>query len=418
MKELYKPLRGMRDILPKDAYGLDRVKRVGCEVSSRYGYRMMETPLLEDVRVFGRSLGESTDVVGKEMYNFEDKSGLEVALRPEMTAGIARAALTHGWHQRLPVRVFYGGAMFRYERPQKGRYRQFHQIGIEALGVGGSQGDSEAITVGYEVLKALGVERRVGLELNSLGSKESRRVYRERLYDWLSPRREGLSEDSRRRLESNPLRILDSKDEGDKELLVDAPGVEESWCDESKRHYDEVREHLTLLGIPYSENGKLVRGLDYYCHTIFEFVVEDWGNQGAVLAGGCYDGLTSLLGGVSLAGVGWAGGCERLLTLCEEEMGEEEEREDWGVLSLGEDAERVVRLWSEKWRGEGWRGVNIGRVTLKKGLKTASRLGLRYVVIVGSDEWERGEVLVRDMDEGTQVRRGYEDWRLWLGGEG
>ncbi|MGD9649479.1 MAG: histidine--tRNA ligase [Dongiaceae bacterium] len=281
-------------------------------LAARYGYEEFDPPLIEFVDVFARSMGETSDVVSKEMYVFADRGGDSIALRPEFTAGIMRAVISEGLTHKTPLKFFCQGPLFRYERPQKGRQRQFHQIGLELLGVNSAQGDIEAIAIGFDILKALGVSHEATLELNTLGDSESRQLYRKAIVDYFSHYKNQLSEDSLKRLERNPLRILDSKDEGDKQLVMKAPFYGDFLNPASREFFDEVQAGLNALGISYNLNPRLVRGLDYYTHTVFEFVTNSLGAQGTVLAGGRYDDLSKVMGGPDLPGIGWGAGIERL----------------------------------------------------------------------------------------------------------
>src|SRR5256714_12228463 len=317
MPEL-QPARGTQDLLPETMRRHRRVSDTAREQARLYGFAEIATPVFEFTEVFARPIGEHTDIVAKEMYTFNDRGGEEITLRPENTAGVVRAVLSNGLTQSTPLKFFYSGPMFRYERPQKGRFRQFHQIGVELLGVAQPQADIEVIALGHRVLKALGIADRVVLELNTLGDPESRSAYRDALVAYFSARVSELSEDSRRRLERNPLRILDSKDPGDQRLAAEAPDFAEYLNEASGEFFTRVRDGLDQLGIADRLNPRLVRGLDYYTHTAFEFVTTDLGAQGTVIGGGRYDGLVELMGGPAMPGVGWAAGIERLALLIAE----------------------------------------------------------------------------------------------------
>ncbi len=312
------PVRGTRDILPDEMRRHRVVVETARAVAARYGYEEMATPVFEFTEVFKRTLGETSDVVTKEMYSFSIGEGEQVTLRPEATAGVARALISGGLQQSLPLKVFYSGPMFRHERPQKGRYRQFHQIDVELLGVAEPLADVEIIALGADILEALGVLENTTLELNTLGDPESRKAYRAALVDYFSGYRDKLSADSRDRLTRNPLRILDSKDKGDRRLIEGAPLFGDYLNQESQDFFAKVREGLDAVGIRYTLNDRLVRGLDYYTHTAFEFITTMLGAQGAVLAGGRYDGLVETMGGPSIPGIGWAAGIERLSLLLAE----------------------------------------------------------------------------------------------------
>src|SRR5437870_2257169 len=312
------PARGTQDLLPEMARRHRRVGDTARALAELYGFAEIATPVFEFTEVFARPIGEHTDIVAKEMYTFTDRGGEEVTLRPENTAGVVRAVLSNGLTQSTPLKFFYSGPMFRYERPQKGRFRQFHQIGVELLGVAQPQADIEVIALGQRILGALGIADKVVLELNTLGDPQSRSAYRDALVAYFSARVSELSEDSRRRLERNPLRILDSKDSADQRIAAEAPDFEQYLNEASREFFGRVRDGLDALGISYRLNPRLVRGLDYYTHTVFEFVTTDLGAQGTVLAGGRYDGLVEVMGGPAMPGVGWAAGIERLAMLIAE----------------------------------------------------------------------------------------------------
>ena len=309
------PVRGTHDILPDAMARHRRVAATARDLAALYGYEQIETPIFEFTEVFKRTLGDTSDIVTKEMYTFTDRSGDTITLRPEGTAGVARMVISEGLTQSLPLKYFYTGPMFRHERPQKGRLRQFHQVGVELLGVAGPQGDIEVLALGHHFLQALGVGDKTTLEINTLGDVESRAAYRAVLVSYLENYRDKLSEDSRQRLERNPLRVLDSKDEGDKRIVAGAPLFSDYLTEAARAFFADVREGLGRLGIDYRINPRLVRGLDYYCHTAFEFTTEALGAQGTVLAGGRYDGLIGTMGGSATPGVGWAAGIERLSML-------------------------------------------------------------------------------------------------------
>ena len=298
----FQPVRGTQDLLPEAARRHRQVSETARAVAELYGFVEMATPIFEFTEVFARPIGEHTDIVAKEMYTFTDRGGEEVTLRPENTAGVVRAVLSNGLVQSVPLKFFYSGPMFRYERPQKGRFRQFHQIGVELIGVAQPQADIEVIALGRRILDALGIGDRVVLELNTLGDIESRGAYRQALVSYFSARVSELSEDSQRRLERNPLRIFNSKEEADQRVARDAPAFADYLNAESRRFFDRVRAGLDRLGIGYRLNPRLVRGLDYYTHTAFEFVTADLGAQGTVMGGGRYDGLVEMMGGPALSG--------------------------------------------------------------------------------------------------------------------
>ena len=393
------PARGTHDILPDEMRAQQRVIDISREVAGRYGYDFMATPIFEFSQVFRRTLGDTSDIVTKEMYTFTDKGGDEITLRPENTAGVARCYMSEGLAQKAPVRFFYAGPMFRYERPQKGRLRQFHQTGIETVGIAGAQADIEVIATGAHILDALGVRDRTVLELNTLGDAESRAAYRTVLVEYLSEHVDELSGESRERLERNPLRILDSKDEGDRRVVAGAPVFSDYLNDASRAFFDEVREGLDALEITYEINPRLVRGLDYYCHTAFEFTTEALGAQGAVMAGGRYDGLIGMMGGPETPGVGWAAGIERLAMLCGDPPAA---RRSIAVVPVGAEAKLPALKLCEDLRRAGYR-VDLGHSgNLSKRMKRANKINAAAAVILGEDELARGVATVRDLDSGEQ----------------
>ncbi len=393
------PVRGTHDLLPDRARAFRRVADTARTVAGRYGYHEMATPIFEFSEVFKRTLGDTSDIVTKEMYTFTDRSGAEVTLRPEGTAGVARAVISGGLAQHMPLKYFYAGPMFRYERPQKGRLRQFHQIGVELLGVAEPLGDVEVIALGAAILQELGVAGQTTLELNTLGNAGSREAYRGVLVDYLEARRDELSEDSVSRLGRNPLRVLDSKDPGDRAVVAEAPLLGDSLDAESAEFFASVRAGLDRLGIAYTLNPRLVRGLDYYCHTAFEFTTDALGAQGAVIAGGRYDGLVAQMGGPETAGIGWAGGIERLSMLADEPA---PPPRPIALVPIGPEAEVETLAIADRLRRAGL-VVELGyRGNLKRRLSRADRLNARAAVLVGEDELARDVATVRDLDSGEQ----------------
>lgn len=391
------PVRGTHDLLPDESRRHRFVEETAFAAARRYGYGEIVTPIFEFTEVFARTLGETSDVVTKEMYTFADRSGDSITLRPEGTAGVARAFISNGLAQSLPLKVFYRGPMFRHERPQKGRLRQFHQVGIELLGVETPLADVEVIALAWSMLGALGLRDKVTLEINTLGDADSRAAYRDALVAYLSPFRDRLSEDSRNRLERNPLRVLDSKDEGDRRIVADAPLMTESLTPAAREFFAAVTGGLEALGIPYSINPKLVRGLDYYCHTAFEFTTTALGAQGTVLAGGRYDELIATMGGQRTPGIGWAAGIERLSMLVDEVP---ESVRPVAVIPMGDALAAMVV--AERLRGAGL-AVELGHSgNMKKRMARANKVGARLAVILGEDEAARGAATVRDLDTGAQ----------------
>ncbi len=394
------PVRGTHDILPEQTRQHRRIIETARELAERYGYAEMSTPIFEFTEVFKRTLGDTSDIVTKEMYTFADRSGDEITLRPEGTAGIARALISGGLGQSLPLKVFYSGPMFRHERPQKGRLRQFHQIGVELIGAASPLGDVEVIALAADILEALGVLGRTVLELNTLGDTDSRAAYREVLVAYLADHRDRLSEDSLNRLERNPLRILDSKDEGDKRVVAGAPVFSDYLSDAAREFFDHVKTGLEGLGLAYEINPRLVRGLDYYCHTAFEFITHDLGAQGTVLAGGRYDGLIETMGGPPTPGVGWAAGIERLAMLRDEEV---PAPRPVAVIPVGAEAEAEAFRLTQRLRHAGI-AADIGfSGNLSRRMKRANREGAAHAVILGADELARKAATLRDMASGEQV---------------
>ena len=393
------PARGTSDLLPSTMAAHRRVIDTARDAAGLYGFQEMATPIFEFAEVFSRPLGDSSDVVTKETYNFTDRGGETLTLRPENTAGVVRAMISNGLTQSLPLKFFYAGPMFRYERPQKGRMRQFHQIGIEYLGPRDGLADAEIIACGARVLAGLGVLDRCRLHLNSLGDAESRQAYRAALLAFLESHATELSEDSQARLQTNPLRILDSKDAGDRAILENAPRLDGYLNDASKRHFAAVTGALDSAGIDWTFDPLLVRGLDYYCHTAFEFITDALGAQGTVLGGGRYDGLSEMLGGPPVAGVGWAAGVERLSML----VGEQEPATPpVAILPMDEDGESEAHRLAEMLRDNGVAVDLSAGGAIGKRLKKADRAGARLAVILGSDELAAGTAQLRDLATGTQ----------------
>ena len=394
------PVRGTQDLLPDAARRHRRVSETARATASLYGFDEIVTPIFEFTEVFARPIGEHTDIVAKEMYSLKDRGGEDLSLRPENTAGVVRAVLSNGLTQSIPLKFFYSGPMFRYERPQKGRYRQFHQIGVELLGVAQAQADVEVIALGHRILSELGIGDRVALELNTLGDPPSRAAYRDALVAYFSSRRSELSEDSQRRLDANPLRILDSKDPGDIRINSDAPSFDPYLNDGSRDFFAAVRDGLDRLGIAYRLNPRLVRGLDYYTHSVFEFVTTDLGAQGTVLAGGRYDGLVELMGGPQMPGVGWAGGIERLALLIAEPP---PPARPVALVPVGEQGEALALTVAETLRGAGF-AVDLGYSgNLSRRMRRANRVNARVALLIGDDECARNIVTWRDLDSGEQA---------------
>ncbi len=394
------PVRGTHDFLPDDMRRFRRVVEIARAAAERYGYLEIATPIFEFSEVFKRTLGDTSDIVTKEMYTFTDKGGEMLTLRPEGTAGIMRALISGGLRQHLPLKYFTYGPMFRYERPQAGRMRQFHQLDIELLGVALPAGDVEVIACGAAILRDLGILDRTVLELNTLGDSESRAAYRKALVGYFTDRKDRLSEDSRDRLTRNPLRILDSKDAGDRELIKEAPVFGDFLNPASREFFAGVQAGLDGIGIAYQLNPRLVRGLDYYCHTAFEFTTTELGAQGTVMAGGRYDGLAALMGGPATAGTGWAAGIERLCMMMAENP---KQRRPVAVVPVGDVAQAKAAGLAERLRRAG-HAVELGYGgNLGKRLKRADKLSAAAAVILGEDELAKGVATLRDLDSGEQA---------------
>lgn len=394
------PVRGTHDILGEEMRRHRAVVETARSVAERFGYGEIATPIFEFSEVFKRTLGETSDIVTKEMFSFTTLGGDDVTLRPEGTAGVARAVISGGLSQDLPLKFFYQGPMFRYEKPQKGRQRQFHQIGVELLGVPRALGDVEVIALGVQILRELGIHQHTTLELNTLGDSESRQSYRKVLVAYFERHRDHLSAESRERLVRNPLRILDSKDEGDRQLVAEAPLFGEHLNQASQDFFAEVKAGLDTLGIPYKVNPRLVRGLDYYCHTAFEFTTDRLGAQGTVMAGGRYDGLIGMMGGPETPGVGWAAGIERLGMLLQNLSAAPR---PVAVVPVGAEAESAALKIAGELRAAGHIvelgfGGNVG-----KRMKRANKLNACAAVLIGTNELARQAATLRNLDSGEQT---------------
>jgi histidyl-tRNA synthetase len=393
------PVRGTHDLLPDEMRRYRHVVDTARAAAECAGYLEVETPIFEFSEVFKRTLGDTSDIVTKEMYTFTDRGGETITLRPEGTASVARAFISGGLAQHVPLKYFYSGPMFRYERPQKGRLRQFHQTGVELLGVADPLGDVEIIAVGVDFLRRIGIWDRCYLEVNSLGDGESRKVYRDVLVSYLSGYKDKLSKESVERLERNPMRILDSKDEGDKEIVANAPVYSDHLNQTSLDFFSRVLEGLEALGIPHAVNPRLVRGLDYYCHTCFEIISGDLGAQGTVMGGGRYDGLVGIMGGPETPGVGWASGVERCMMLLREEP---QARRPIALVPIGDEAERQALILAGKIREAGLPADLGYSGNMSKRMKRANKIKARVAVILGETELAKNVAVLRDLDSGEQ----------------
>lgn len=392
-------VRGTYDLYGAAKRKMKKVVATGSAVVEKYGFEEIETPIFEFTEVFARNLGDTSDIVTKEMYCFEDKGGESLTLRPEGTAGVVRAFVSNGMQQNLPVKFYYAGPMFRYERPQKGRQRQFTQFGVELLGVETPQADIEVIAMAYEFLEKLGLTGQVTVEINSLGDAESRDAYRTKLVAYLKEHYDELSEDSKNRLDKNPLRVLDSKEDCDKVVVENAPLYADSLNDESKKFFADVLRGLDNLGIKYRINNRLVRGLDYYSHTVFELTTDKLGAQGTVLAGGRYNGLVGQMGGGDVAGIGWACGVERLAMLLDQDV---ELPRPIAVIPVGEDTNDKAMEIAYKLRLAGFSVEQSYSGNMKKRMIKANKVNAIKAVILGSDEVANNVATVKDLDSGEQ----------------
>ena len=407
MAKTIQAIRGMNDCLPEISGTWQKVESVLRQVVANYGYQEIRTPIVESTDLFKRSIGEVTDIVEKEMYTFEDRNGDSLTLRPEGTASCVRAGNEHGLLYNQQQRLWYMGPMFRHERPQKGRYRQFHQFGVETYGMDGPDIDLEVILLSARLWKAFGIKQHVKLEINTLGSNEARAAYRDTLVAFLKERADQLDEDSLRRLETNPLRVLDSKNPDVQAAIADAPALIDHLDEESKVHFDTLCNRLTQAGIEFEVNPRLVRGLDYYNRTVFEWVTDSLGAQGTVCAGGRYDGLVEQLGGKATPAVGFAMGIERLVllltTLTEE--GQDTSFADVYVTAMGDDAQSYAIEVAEHLRNA-LPTVRImmhcGGGNFKKQLKRADKTGARLALLLGSDEMQSRVVGIKPLRDGQE----------------
>ena len=391
-------IRGTRDILPSEIGYWQQVEAIASQILNRALYQEIRTPIFEETALFKRGIGEATDVVGKEMYTFEDRGDRSLTLRPEGTAGVVRSFIEHNLFATGGVqRLWYKGPMFRYERPQAGRQRQFHQIGVEILGSADPRADGEAIALATDILKALGLKN-LTLDLNSVGNGEDRQNYREALINYLTPYKAELDPDSQERLTRNPLRILDSKDKRTKEITLNAPSILDYLGEASRRHFEVVQQLLTDLEISYQLNPRLVRGLDYYTHTAFEIQSEDLGAQATVCGGGRYDGLTSQLGGPETPAVGWAIGMERLILLLQQLQAAPQATPDFYLISKGEKAEAQSLILAQKLRQAGFIvELDLSGSAFGKQFKRADRSNAIACLVLGEAEAETQTIKLKWM---------------------
>ena len=400
-------IRGMKDIPPAETPVWRRLEDTARDVLAGYGYHELRPPIVEKTELFRRSVGEATDIVEKEMYTFADRNGENLTLRPECTASCVRAAIEHGWLRGRGQRLWHMGPMFRYEKPQKGRYRQFHQLDVEALGFPGPDVDAELILLGTRLWRRLGLEG-LRLELNCLGSREIQQSYRNQLVDYLSAHVKDLDDDSRRRLGSNALRILDSKNPNLRHILEAAPRIVDCLDDDSRAHFEQLQAMLDASGITFRVNPRLVRGLDYYTDTVFEWITDDLGAQGAVCGGGRYDGLVEEIGGTPTPATGFAVGLERIVALMQSGKNVPTPLEPHAyLLAVGAEAQRAAHPLAEQLR-DVLPGlcllVDAGPGNFKRKMKSADRSGAKLALILGEDEIREQRITLKDMrGDGGQV---------------
>lgn len=427
MSNKLQPVRGTHDLLPDEMRKHRHIIDTARKTAGLFGYEEMATPIFEKTEVFARTLGDTSDIVTKEMYTFQDRGGESITLRPEGTAGVARALISEGLQQNLPLKYFYSGPMFRYERPQKGRLRQFHQTGVEFIGEADPWADAEVIIAGVQFLHRLGLGKRCVLEINSLGDQESRAKYRGALLQYLQKYRDQLSKESQERLERNPLRILDSKSEEDQKILMEAPNYSDSLSPKAGDFFNQVQKYIyTQRDLFHSLkdpadpsvwikdvliNPRLVRGLDYYCHTCFEITCEELGAQKTVLAGGRYDGLIRMMGGPDVPGVGWASGVERLALLIDP-VNRQTKAAIVPILGQpGKARDEIVAAAHSLWYRMTMKNYLVETIwheKFPKALSKANKQGFDWVIFIGEDELKSGKYGLRNMNSGQQELLSYE----------
>ncbi|MBZ4682936.1 MAG: histidine--tRNA ligase [Fusobacteriales bacterium] len=396
-----KAVRGTKDIFNEDAVKYNYITEIAKEVFENFNYSRIITPIFEETALFKRGIGEGTDIVEKEMYTFLDKGERSITLRPEGTASVVRAYLEHKiYGNETLTKWYYYGPMFRYERPQAGRYREFNQLGVEVLGSKNPKIDAEVIYMGYKLLEKIGISD-LRVEINSVGGKETRIKYREDLLEYLKDKKEDLCSDCQTRYEKNPLRVLDCKVETCKEIVKKAPILTEYLSKEEKEHYEEVKRLLNLYNIPYSENPKLVRGLDYYSNIVFEIITEKLGAQGTVLAGGRYDGLISTMGGKDTPAVGFAAGIERIMLLMDDKK---IKKDSIGIVWLGESTSDYALLLANELRVNNFEVyIDYEMKSLRAQMKKIDKTNTKYAIIIGEDEVKENKVIIKNLKTGEQT---------------
>ena len=398
-------IKGTHDILPENSHKWQELESIVKNVCSRFGYQEIRTPIFEETGLFSRSVGEETDIVSKEMYTWEDRDGTSLTLRPELTASVVRSFIQHNLGGQSPIqRLFYMGPLFRRERPQKGRQRQFHQFGVEAFGSANPEQDAEIIAIAWHILSQCGLIENTVLNLNSIGSGECRNAYRNALKDYISPHLGQLSETSQKRFINNPLRILDTKSERELDLLKDAPKISNYYTEDDDTHLESLKNFLEAMNIPFTINHRLVRGLDYYTKTVFEFNSSQLGAQDAMLGGGRYDGLVEVLGGRPTPGIGFAAGMERfLIAMDDQDRGNNDPVVDIYFVCLDEKGlPRTLQL-SNELRNNGFKVIfDPLRRSMKSQLRDANRSGARFALILGETEMNDNAIGFKDLKQGTQ----------------
>lgn len=400
MSNKLQQLRGTKDLLPESFKVHDYIINTARKVGELYGYAAMSTPIIEYTKVFDRTLGDTSDVVSKEMYSFLDKSNDSISLRPEFTAGIIRSFISNNLHDKLPLKFFSCGPVFRYDRPQAGRQRQFHQVNFEYIGTDSPYSDGETIKLACDLLAALQLEDQARLEINSLGCRQSQNIYQQKIFSYFNDYKEQLSDDSVRRLAKNPMRILDTKDQGDKIIVQNAPLVSECYTDEAKRYFDAVLKYLDLLNVNYIINPRIVRGLDYYCHTAFEFITENIGSQSTLIGGGRYDGLAKIMNGPQTPAIGFAAGIERLALMRQYNL---PTIRPVFVIPIGDESIDSCLILADLLRQHNIQTQLYAQGKIDRRLQYALNAKARYVIFIGTEELANNKYKLKDLDSRQEI---------------